>query len=95
MLPGSSGSFEDIDVYDEARQIDLLTRRRFVHLSGLATGPVLLGGASAGPADFTLEIAPYTLEASPKHHIRTVAYNGQVQFWSWDWPYGCDRPLNR
>jgi len=26
----------------------------------------------------TLEIAPYTLEASPKHHIRTVAYNGQI-----------------
>lgn len=26
----------------------------------------------------TLEIAPYTLEASPKHHIRTVAYNNQI-----------------
>ena len=23
-------------------------------------------------------IAPYTLEASPKHHIKTVAYNGQI-----------------
>ncbi len=28
--------------------------------------------------DVKLEIAPYTLEASPKHHIKTVAYNGQV-----------------
>jgi FtsP/CotA-like multicopper oxidase with cupredoxin domain len=28
--------------------------------------------------DTTLEIAPYTLEASPKHSIRTVAYNSQV-----------------
>jgi hypothetical protein len=26
----------------------------------------------------TLEIVPYTLEASPKHHIRTVAYNSQI-----------------
>jgi FtsP/CotA-like multicopper oxidase with cupredoxin domain len=26
----------------------------------------------------TIEIAPYTLEASPKHHLRTVAYNGQI-----------------
>jgi FtsP/CotA-like multicopper oxidase with cupredoxin domain len=33
-------------------------------------------GASA--PDVRLEIAPYTLEASPKHHFRTVAYNGQV-----------------
>jgi FtsP/CotA-like multicopper oxidase with cupredoxin domain len=28
--------------------------------------------------DFTLEIAPLLLEASPKHRIRTLAYNGQV-----------------
>jgi FtsP/CotA-like multicopper oxidase with cupredoxin domain len=33
---------------------------------------------AATSADVTLEIAPYTLEASPKHHIKTVAYNGQV-----------------
>ena len=32
-----------------------------------------------GPApDFTLEIAPYVLEASPKHRFPTLAYNGQV-----------------
>ncbi len=34
--------------------------------------------ANASPADFTLNIAPYTLEASPKHRFQTVAYNGQV-----------------
>ena len=35
--------------------------------------------AAPTPAsDITLDIAPYTLEASPKHHIRTVAYNNQV-----------------
>lgn len=33
---------------------------------------------NAPPADFTLTIAPYTLEASPKHRIKTLAYNGQV-----------------
>ncbi|RZU43664.1 multicopper oxidase family protein [Edaphobacter modestus] len=58
----------------------MLTRRRFTQLSGMAAGSVLLraaSGASLTP-DVTLEIAPYTLEASPKHHFRTVAYNGQV-----------------
>lgn len=33
---------------------------------------------AATAPDVTLEIAPHTLEASSKHHIRTVAYNGQV-----------------
>ena len=57
-----------------------LTRRRFTQLSGMAVGSLALCGAAraAAPADATLEIAPYTLEASPKHHIRTVAYNGQI-----------------
>ena len=34
--------------------------------------------ANTQPADFTLNIAPYLLEASPKHRFQTVAYNGQV-----------------
>jgi FtsP/CotA-like multicopper oxidase with cupredoxin domain len=34
--------------------------------------------ANAPPADFTLDIAPYLLEASPKHRFQTVAYNSQV-----------------
>lgn len=57
-----------------------ITRRRFGQLSGLAAGSALLPGAlrAAASADIKLEIAPYTLEASPRHHIRTVAYNGQV-----------------
>jgi FtsP/CotA-like multicopper oxidase with cupredoxin domain len=57
-----------------------LTRRRFAQLSGMAAGSVLFGGVSgaAVPPDFVLEIAACTLEASPKHHIRTIAYNGQV-----------------
>jgi len=34
--------------------------------------------ANAAAADFVLEIAPYVLEASPKHRFQTIAYNGQV-----------------
>ena len=32
----------------------------------------------AAAPEIKLEIAPYTLEASPKRHFRTLAYNGQV-----------------
>jgi FtsP/CotA-like multicopper oxidase with cupredoxin domain len=57
----------------------MLTRRRFTQLSGMAAGSVLLGATSgAAVPDVTIEIAPYTLEASPKHHFRTIAYNGQI-----------------
>ena len=57
-----------------------LTRRRFAQLSGMAAGSLVLPQIpqSAVNADIALEMAPYTLEASPKHHIRTVAYNGQI-----------------
>jgi FtsP/CotA-like multicopper oxidase with cupredoxin domain len=57
-----------------------LTRRRFTQLSGLAIGALAVPGAAraVSAADISLEIAPYTLEASPKHRIKTVAYNGQI-----------------
>ena len=57
-----------------------LTRRRFTQLSGMAAGALALDRAAraATAPDVSLEIAPYTLEASPKHHIKTLAYNGQV-----------------
>jgi len=60
--------------------LSALTRRRFTQLSGLAIGSLALPGwVRAGTApDVSLEIAPYTLEASPKHHVKTVAYNGQI-----------------
>jgi FtsP/CotA-like multicopper oxidase with cupredoxin domain len=53
-----------------------LSRRTFVQTVGMA----LLSRQIAGTAepDIRLEIAPFVLEASPKHRIRTVAYNGQV-----------------
>ncbi len=60
----------------------MLTRRRFAQLSGLAAaGWATAGGAvraADDASDFTIEIAPYLLEASPKHRFQTVAYNGQV-----------------
>ncbi len=61
------------------KQTAMLTRRRFGQLGGMAAGAAALPAAwwDAAP-DFTLEIAPYTLEASPKHRFRTIAYNGQV-----------------
>jgi len=57
-----------------------LTRRRFTQLSAMAAGSLVLPATlhAAATADVKLEIAPYTLEASPKHPIRTVAYNGQI-----------------
>ena len=58
----------------------MLTRRRFAQLSGMAAGSLLLPGTSraSSPPDIKIEIASHTLEASPKHHFRTVAYNGQI-----------------
>src|ERR1700734_2168255 len=64
----------------------MLTRRRFAQLSGLATGWGGSGGVARAAesrgqpdvSDFTIEIAPYLLEASPKHRFQTIAYNGQV-----------------
>jgi len=58
----------------------MISRRRFTQLSAMTAGALLSGDKLlATPAsDITLEIAPYLLEASPKHHIRTLAYNNQV-----------------
>jgi FtsP/CotA-like multicopper oxidase with cupredoxin domain len=46
----------------------------------MAAGAAAMGGAAraVSAADFSIEIAPYVLEASPKHRYKTVAYNGQV-----------------
>src|ERR1035438_701211 len=48
----------------------------------MTSASVALGAAAHAaeepPADFALEIAPYLLEASPKHRYPTLAYNGQV-----------------
>jgi hypothetical protein len=46
-----------------------LARRRFTQLSGMAVGSLALSGAARASAavDVTIEIAPYTLESSPRH----------------------------
>src|ERR1700729_2354679 len=57
-----------------------LTRRRFTQCSVMAGGALLLppvARALTAP-DIQLEISPYILEASSKHHIKTIAYNGQI-----------------
>jgi FtsP/CotA-like multicopper oxidase with cupredoxin domain len=62
----------------------MITRRRFTQLSAMTVGGLLgvnklsADTLAAPPSDITLEMAPFTVEASPKHHFRTVAYNGQV-----------------
>ena len=58
----------------------MLTRRRFLELGGIAAASAAIPARAqslAGP-DFKLDIASYTLELSPKHTIRTVAYNQQI-----------------
>jgi FtsP/CotA-like multicopper oxidase with cupredoxin domain len=58
-----------------------LTRRDVIGIAGAA---VILGRGRSAAADdprqpdYTLEIAPTTLELSPRHRVRTFAYNGQA-----------------
>lgn len=54
-----------------------ISRRTFVQQVGLLAGATALHGAEF-PADYDLEIATTKVEFSPKHSIRTTAYNGQV-----------------
>ena len=57
-------------------------RRSFLKLAGLTAASATLTPEAISqalvPADYSIEIAPYTLELSPKHHIKTTAYNQQV-----------------
>src|SRR5208283_6152 len=58
----------------------MTSRRDLLKVSGLAallrTIPAI--GQDADPADYRIEIAPLTLELSPRHRLRTNAYNGRV-----------------
>jgi FtsP/CotA-like multicopper oxidase with cupredoxin domain len=58
----------------------MISRRDLLKASGLAgllhTIPAV--GLNRDPADYRIEIAPLTLELSPRHRLRTIAYNGQV-----------------
>ncbi len=58
----------------------MLTRRSVLQLGGLAAASALLPSQALpqGTPDYSLEIAPCSLEISTKHSIKTIAYNGQV-----------------
>jgi FtsP/CotA-like multicopper oxidase with cupredoxin domain len=56
------------------------TRRDLLKLSGLTVAAASLGmrSQSTGANDYTIDIAPCSIELGPKKTIKTVAYNGQV-----------------
>jgi hypothetical protein len=58
----------------------VLTRRSLLKMGSLAAASAVVPrpARSLDKADYTLEIAPYTLDISAKHSIKTIAYNGQV-----------------
>lgn len=47
-------------------------------MGGYAAAHAALEGRALAAPDYRLEIAPYLLEASPRHRFATLAYNGQV-----------------
>ncbi len=58
----------------------MLSRRTLLRLSGAAAVAGSLPRLAQEPVapDYELEIAPLTLELSPRHRLKTLAYNGQV-----------------
>ena len=58
----------------------MLTRRSLLKLGSMAAASAALPkpAHSLAPADYSIDIAPYTLELSPKHFIKTIAYNQQI-----------------
>ena len=58
----------------------MISRRDVLQLSGMAAMSAALpaGAQNLATPDYRLEIAPFTLELSPRHKLKTVAYNGQV-----------------
>jgi FtsP/CotA-like multicopper oxidase with cupredoxin domain len=62
----------------------VFTRRGLLKFGSMAAASATLPGricsliATDNTADYTIDIAPYTLELSPKHSIKTVAYNQQI-----------------
>jgi FtsP/CotA-like multicopper oxidase with cupredoxin domain len=71
-----------LDNHDaEPTRAQSITRRKFI---GRATGAAI-GSAAAlriasaqQPLDYTLTIEPVTLEASPRHIIKTIGYNNSI-----------------
>jgi len=58
----------------------VLTRRSLLKLGSIAAASAALPNQarSLESADYSIDIAAYTLEIAPKHSIKTIAYNQQV-----------------
>jgi FtsP/CotA-like multicopper oxidase with cupredoxin domain len=58
----------------------LVTRRELLRLSAITAVSTVVGAPAELllPADYTIDIAAYELQAGPHRHIKTTAYNGQV-----------------
>jgi FtsP/CotA-like multicopper oxidase with cupredoxin domain len=58
----------------------MLSRRQALKLGGAAAVSAAIPATAFGmiDADYSLEIAPYSLQVSAKHSIKTIAYNEQV-----------------
>ncbi len=58
----------------------MFSRRDFLRYSGIAgLAPSWWAfGQTAAPPDYTIEIAPATLDLSPRHKLTTVVYDGQA-----------------
>lgn len=58
----------------------MVTRRRLLQLTGIAAASATLprSAHSLVSPDHTIDIAPFSLEVSPRRFIKTIAYNQQV-----------------
>src|SRR5271156_5530658 len=58
----------------------MLSRREMLKLGGAAAVSAAVPATAFGATnpDYSLDIAPYSLQISAKHSIRTIAYNQQV-----------------
>jgi FtsP/CotA-like multicopper oxidase with cupredoxin domain len=58
--------------------MDEMHRRHFLASLGAAAVPATLFGQLVPKADFTLRIAPASIEIAPRNVVKTIAYNGSV-----------------
>ena len=58
----------------------MLSRRQVLKLGGAAAISAAMPVTAFGAADpdYSLDIATYSLQISPKHAVKTLAYNQQV-----------------
>jgi FtsP/CotA-like multicopper oxidase with cupredoxin domain len=65
--------------HQRAWELYLLTRRSLLQATlGAATKVAAAQLPLDGPSDYTIDIAPLSLEVAPHNFVQTIAYNGQV-----------------